>query len=247
MRAATPLKVDSSSQSRTIPRLLIAEDDAEVAAAVGLCLAELPCEIEVANDGELALSRAIEGHYDAIILDLSLPSLDGLAICRRLREQRLFTPILMLTARRDNVDKVVGLEAGADDYLVKPFNALELRARLKALLRRSGSYSMTASATTLLQCGEIVIDLERRVVTRRGQLIDLTAKEFDLLRLLAQHPGRVYTREQLLDAVWGVAHDGYGHTVNSHINRLRAKLEYDSAAPRYVLTVWSVGYKFCDR
>ena len=229
-----------------LPRLLIAEDDPEIACVLDLHLTGLPCSVDVTDDGARALARAIEGGYDAIILDLSLPSLDGLAVCRSVRQQHVFTPILILTARADEVDRVVGLEAGADDYMVKPFSIAELQARLRALLRRSTSYAANAGSPEL-QFGDLTINAHRRAVTCRGDHVDLTAKEFDLLLHLARHPGRVYTREQLLDAVWGYSHAGYGHTVNSHINRLRAKLERDPNVPEFVLTVWSVGYKFRDR
>jgi DNA-binding response OmpR family regulator len=168
--------------------------------------------------------------------------MDGLLVCQAIRQQQVFTPILMLTARASEGDKVIGLGAGADDYMTKPFSSLELQARLNALLRRSVEYR--AQSETQLQFGELAIAVDRRAVKVAGRDVNLTAREFDLLLALARHPGRVYSRAQLLDEVWGYTHDGYGHTVNSHVNRLRAKLETDPVKPAYVLTVRGVGYRF---
>lgn len=229
-------------------RVLVVEDDADIAHLVELHLRDLACEVEVARDGETALQRALGQSYDAIVLDLMLPRLDGLALCQILRQQQVYTPILMLTARSSEVDRVLGLELGGDDYLTKPFSIRELQARVKALFRRAEAYSgrIAAALATVLECEDLSIDVSRRTVTLGGRPVVLTAKEFDLLVCFASHPGRVYSRAQLLDLVWGYTHEGYGHTVNSHINRLRAKLERDPAAPRFVLTVWGVGYKFRD-
>ena len=227
-------------------RVLLVEDDPEVAQAINLYLQLLRCRVDVAPDGAEAIQRASDGRYDIIVLDLSLPLLDGLSVCRTLRRQDVFTPVLMLTARASEGDRVMGLDAGADDYLTKPFSPLELQARLNALTRRADKYSSEKSRGPTLEFCDLVIDIGRRTVTRQEQAVQLTAREFDLLVALARHPGRVYTREQLLDIVWGYSHDGYGHTVNSHVNRLRAKIEHDPADPQYVLTVWSVGYKFRD-
>lgn len=190
----------------------------------------------------------MRGGYDAIVLDIMLPRLDGLALCQAIRQQKIHTPILMLTARSTEVDRVIGLELGADDYLTKPFSIRELQARVKALFRRVDSYSARSgvSQRAVLKVDDLVIDIDQRRVSLAGVPVTLTAKEFDLLLCFAQHPGRVYTREKLLDAVWGYSHNGYGHTVNSHINRLRSKIERDPSNPRLVLTVWSVGYKFRD-
>jgi DNA-binding response OmpR family regulator len=225
-------------------RVLVAEDDAGVAESLDLYLQLFSCRVDVASDGSEALKRAVSGHYDLILLDLSLPTMDGLLVCKAVRQQQVFTPILMLTARASEGDKVIGLGAGADDYMTKPFSSLELQARLSALLRRSTVYRERREAR--LEFGELAIDIDRRSVTVAGRDVNLTAREFDLLLALARHPGRVYNRAQLLDAVWGYAHDGYGHTVNSHINRLRAKLETDPMTPVYVLTVRGVGYRFRD-
>lgn len=226
--------------------MLLVEDDTEVAQGISLCLELLSCAVEHAPDGPQAVTRALSASYDVIMLDLSLPLMDGLAVCRTLRQQQVFTPILMLTARASDRDKVIGLEAGADDYLTKPFSPPELQARLHALWRRANGYAATRRSAPPLRFGDLRIDEEKRCVLLGDRAVALTAREFDLLIALARHPGRVYTREQLLDIVWGYSHDGYSHTVNSHVNRLRAKIERDPSRPQYVQTVWSVGYKFCD-
>lgn len=229
-------------------RFLVVEDDRDIARLVELHLKDLGAEVTVAHEGTSALALATRRSFDLVILDLMLPGMDGLEICRRLRARANYTPILMLTARSADVDRIVGLEMGADDYLTKPFNIRELIARVKALLRRVDALSKqeAGDAAAVLEFGDLVIDVEKRKVTLHGQAIDLTAKEFDLLLQFARYPGRVYTRAQLLDLVWGYGHDGYEHTVNSHINRLRSKLEKDHARPAYILTVWGVGYKFAD-
>ncbi len=229
-------------------RIFVVEDDRDIAHLVELHLQDLGADVTLAHDGGVALDIALRRSFDLVILDLMLPGIDGLEICRRLRARSNYTPILMLTARSADVDRIVGLEIGADDYLTKPFNIRELIARVKALLRRVDALSKpeASDVPTVLDFGELVIDVEKRKVTLRGEPIDLTAKEFDLLLQFARNPGRVYTRAQLLDLVWGYGHDGYEHTVNSHINRLRNKLEKDHAKPAYILTVWGVGYKFVD-
>jgi DNA-binding response OmpR family regulator len=228
-------------------RVLVVEDDPDIAHLVELHLRDLPCEVNVAHDGASGLDAAVVRSYDAIVLDIMLPRLDGLAVCRALRQQHIYTPVLMLTARSTELDRVVGLELGADDYLTKPFSVPELLARVKALFRRAAYSGRDAPLReTVLKLDELEIDVDRRAVSLAGSLVTLTAKEFDLLLCFASHPGRVYTRAQLLDVVWGYSHDGYGHTVNSHINRLRAKIESDPGKPRFVLTVWGVGYKFRD-
>jgi len=229
-------------------RILVVEDDRDIAELVGLHLKDLGVEATLIHDGSAALELALKKPFDLVILDLMLPGMDGLEICRRLRAQKNYTPILMLTARSADVDRIVGLELGADDYLTKPFSVRELIARVKALLRRVDALTRPepVPAETLLEHGPLRIDAEKRKVTIRGEEIDLTAKEFDLLLQFARTPGRVYTRAQLLDLVWGYGHDGYEHTVNSHINRLRTKIEEDHAHPAYILTVWGVGYKFAE-
>jgi DNA-binding response OmpR family regulator len=199
----------------------------------------------VLNDGRAGLAEALARPYDLVVLDLMLPGVDGLEICRRLRSERRYTPILMLTAKSTELDRVLGLEMGADDYLAKPFSVLEFVARVKAIFRIVDMLANTAAGEhTLIEWKDLKIDVERRDVSVRGTPILLTAKEFQLLLHFAQNPGRVYTRGQLLDQVWGYSHSGYEHTVNSHINRLRAKIEIDPNSPEYIQTVWGVGYKF---
>jgi DNA-binding response OmpR family regulator len=229
-------------------KILVIEDSRDIAHLLELHLPDLGCEVDVIHDGCGGLERALGMAYDLIILDLMLPGLEGLDICRRLRAKPNYTPILMLTAKSSEFDRVLGLEVGADDYLTKPFSIRELLARVKALFRRLdtlASQSLPASSETI-RVGDLAIDTEKRKVALDDRQIELTAKEFDLLVQFAHHPGRVYTRSQLLDLVWGYGHGGYEHTVNSHINRLRAKIEQDPARPRYILTVWGVGYKFFE-
>jgi DNA-binding response OmpR family regulator len=229
-------------------KVLIVEDNPDIAKLVSLHLKDLDCEVALAADGLRGLDEARARRYDLIILDLMLPGMEGLEVCRRLRGETDYTPILMLTAKSSEVDRVVGLEIGADDYLTKPFSIGELIARVKAIFRRVDALgSGREEAPRRLNLGAMTIDVEKRTVTVAGQAVDLTAKEFDLLLQFAEHPGRVYSRQQLLDLVWGTGHMGYEHTVNSHINRLRGKIETDPAAPEYVLTVWGVGYKFSDQ
>ncbi|MDN5942293.1 MAG: response regulator transcription factor [Nitrospira sp.] len=229
-------------------KILVIEDDQDIARLVELHLHDLGYDVHVAHDGVSGLKQALSKAYDLIILDLMLPGIEGLEICRNLRTKPNYTPILMLTAKSTELDRVLGLEVGADDYLIKPFSIRELLARVKALFRRMEALGsqLVSSTRNMIQAGDIVIDAEKRTVTLRGKSVDLTAKEFDLLLQFAQHPGRAYTRSQLLDLVWGYAHEGYEHTVNSHINRLRAKIERDPAHPQYVLTVWGIGYKFTE-
>ena len=226
-------------------KILLIEDCADLAHLLPPHLRDLNCVVEVARNGFSGLQRAMAGGHDLIVLDLILPGLGGLEICQRLRHQRHHAPILMLTSKSSELDRVLGLELGADDYLTKPFSIRELLARVKALLRRQELYApASAPAGRLLAAGRLRIAMEERTVELDGTPIELTAKEFDLLAHFARHPGLVFTRSQLLDSVWGYQHDGYEHTVNSHINRLRAKIETDPKQPEFVLTVWGVGYKF---
>jgi DNA-binding response OmpR family regulator len=231
-------------------RILIIEDDPEISELVGMHLGDLGYGIERAARGDAGFSKAHEDDFDLIILDLMLPGMDGLEICKRLREQKPRVPILMLTAKSEEIDKVLGLELGADDYLTKPFSIRELIARVKAILRRTqdqGDAATERAQPTELAYDGLAINLDKRRVTVEGTPVDLTAKEFDLLALFANHPGKPFNREQLLDQVWGYSFSGYGHTVNSHINRLRAKIETDPSEPRFILTVWGFGYRFMDQ
>jgi len=228
-------------------RILVVEDDPDIAHLVELHLRDLGAEVTLAHDGTTALELALGRTFDLIILDLMLPGVDGLEICRQVRGKTNYTPVLMLTALSADVDRIVGLELGADDYLTKPFNVRELIARVKALLRRVEALKQESrDPATVLELGTLTIDVEKRAVRLGREPIELTAKEFDLLLHFARNPGRVYTRSQLLDLVWGYGHDGYEHTVNSHINRLRTKIERDRARPELILTVWGVGYKFAE-
>ena len=230
-------------------RTLVVEDTAEIADLIRLHLEDLGLQVTCAADGISGLELARNGMFDLIVLDLMLPSLNGLEVCRALRaDPRYYTPILMLTAKASEIDRVVGLELGADDYLGKPFSIPELQARAKALLRRSEKMRGVAAPDdqSRVRAGSLEIDTMRHEVRLSGRSIPLTTKEFDLLLFLAHNPGRVYSRAQLLDAVWGTTLESYEHNVNTHINRLRAKVEADPANPQYVLTVRGVGYRFAD-
>ncbi|MEM7409459.1 MAG: response regulator transcription factor [Myxococcota bacterium] len=229
-------------------RLLVVEDDPEIADLVLLHLRNTGYEAEHVRKGRDALDRLDADRFDLLILDLGLPGgVDGLEVCRRLRARGDLTPVVMLTARGEEIDRVVGLELGADDYVTKPFSVRELLARVNALLRRLEAIDERQEGLPpVLEFGALRIDTVRHRAEREGAAIDLTPREFDLLVWFARHPGRVFTRGELLEHVWGYGHEGYAHTVNSHINRLRSKLERDPAAPEFVLTVWGVGYKFAE-
>ena len=231
--------------SRTI---IVVEDNKDLARLLEMHLRDLSYNVDLAFDGDHGLEKAETDKYDLIILDLMLPGMDGLEICRRLRSKGGYPPILMLTSKSSELDRVLGLEMGADDYVTKPFSIRELLARVKAIFRRIDELKSQQrdGEPVLIQAGDLFIDPEKRHVTVKGKTVDLTAKEFDLLHHFARNPGKVYTRSQLLDRVWGYGHDGYEHTVNSHINRLRAKIEENPAQPQYILTVWGVGYKFVE-
>ena len=226
--------------------ILVIEDNADIAHLVMVNLQNKHLQVDLAADGKTGLSMALGGNYQLVILDLMLPGMEGMDVCRAMRSHQVYTPVLMLTAKTSELDRVLGLEVGADDYLTKPFSVPELVARVNAILRRAEHYQQEkpTNEATRLQFGELRVDPGQRQVQLGDNFIELTAKEFDLLWHFATNPGRVYTRAQLLDSVWGYGHDGYEHTVNSHINRLRAKIETDPAKPSYVLTVWGVGYKF---
>ena len=229
--------------------VLIIEDNPDIARLVQMHLGDIECEADIAGDGVQGLAMFQRGSYELVVLDLMLPGMDGIAVCQKLRAEPGYVPILMLTAKTTELDRVLGLEMGADDYLTKPFSIPELLARIKALFRRVEALSESAAVAapeTVLVRGDLTIDTDKRQVRIGVREVVLTAKEFDLLLYFARQPGRVYSRIQLLDQVWGYNHEGYEHTVNSHINRLRAKIEADPAKPRYILTVWGVGYKFAE-
>lgn len=226
--------------------ILVIEDNQDIANLVMINLRGKHMRVDHAANGEAGLELARTGNYDLVILDLMLPGMDGMDICRAMRRERLYTPVLMLTAKTSELDRVLGLEVGADDYLTKPFGVPELLARVTAILRRTSEYQSQPAADkpASLEFDGLYVDPDKRQVLLGDSNIELTAREFDLLWHFALNPGRVFTRAQLLDSVWGYGHDGYEHTVNSHINRLRAKIETDPSKPRYVVTVWGVGYKF---
>lgn len=233
----------------TARRILLVEDEQDIADLVVLHLGDLCDEVVVASDGHEGMRQATTRDWSLIILDLRLPGPDGLEICRAVRRERSYQPILMLTSKSSELDRVLGLETGADDYLTKPFSVLELAARVRAILRRVENLQqprMDDADKKCIQAGPINIDPARRHVTLDGEAVELTAREFDLLEYFARNPGRVFRRAELLDQVWGYGHEGYEHTVNSHINRLRSKIECDPSHPEVIVTVWGVGYKFAD-
>ena len=229
-------------------KALVIEDDPEIGKLVKLHLADIQCDADVEADGARGIERFRGGQYDLVVLDLMLPGVDGLSVCRHIRTLPGYVPILMLTAKSTELDRVLGLEMGADDYLTKPFSVRELVARVKALFRRVEALAAAAPSgkDEVIRRGNLSIESDKRRVHIDGREIGLTAKEFDLLLHFAKSPGKVYNRVQLLDQVWGYNHEGYEHTVNSHINRLRAKIETDPSNPKFILTVWGVGYKFND-
>ncbi|MBA53513.1 MAG: DNA-binding response regulator [Pseudomonadales bacterium] len=228
-------------------QILVVEDEKDIAQLLQLHLSECCEQVVCAPDGQEGLRLALEQQWDLIILDLRLPGISGLDICRHLRSTQSYVPILMLTAKSTELDRVLGLEIGADDYVTKPFSVQELVARVKAIFRRCDALALHRGqndGSARIEHGNLALDLEKRQVLLSGQTVELTAREFDLLHHFAAHPGRVFSRAQLLDSVWGYGHEGYEHTVNSHINRLRAKIEPDPAQPSLILTVWGVGYRF---
>ena len=222
-------------------RILLVEDEEKLARMVELELQYEGYEVEKAFDGRAGLDRALSGEFDLVLLDIMLPALSGMEVLRRLRRESAM-PVIMLTARDTVVDKVSGLDMGADDYITKPFNILELKARVRALLRRSGAAVQRQAAKSPLTVGHIRLDPNERSAWKDGVPVDLTAKEFDLMELLLRNPGRVYSRENLLNVVWGYEYAGDYRTVDVHVRRLREKLELDPANPEYILTKWGVGY-----
>ena len=228
--------------------ILIVEDNADIAGLLALHVRDLQCQPTIAENGNAALELIASNHYDLVLLDLMLPGVDGHSVCRSLRQQPVYTPVIMLTSRSTELDRVVGLEIGADDYVSKPFSVPELMARVKAQLRRSRAQLETVplSQQEIIRFGSLSMDLARRQVTVDGNHVELTAREYDLLHFFISHPGRVFNRAQLLEHVWGYGYDGYEHTVNSHINRLRNKIEQNPSQPDFILTVWGIGYRCCE-
>lgn len=229
-------------------QVLIVEDDLDIIALLQLHLSDQGYDCHVATSGSTGLQMMLGSDFDLVVLDITLPELDGLSILRQVRVLKPSLPILMLTARSEEIDKVLGLEMGADDYLTKPFSIRELIARVKSLLRRASVLQQPVAVKTQQQmCFDgLCIDVDRRKVSIADQRVELSPKEFELLSLLASSPGKSFDRNRLLNLIWGYDYDGFAHTVNSHINRLRAKIEPDLNKPRYILTTWGVGYRFND-
>ncbi len=230
-------------------KILIIEDDEDIVDLLMIHLQDLGYSIEKASDGTFGLQKALSESFDLIILDLMLPGIDGMEVCRRVRMKNEYVPILMLTAKSEEIDKVLGLETGADDYLTKPFSVREFISRVKAIFRRVEAFKKieeVTEPTSVLQFRNLTIDPNKKKVSLNGERLSLTPKEYDLLYKLASNPGRSYSREELLSLVWGYEFSGYEHTVNSHINRLRSKIEPDISNPEFILTAWGIGYRFSD-
>jgi len=221
-------------------KILVVDDERLLVKGIKFNLENEGYQVETAFDGLAAVELAKTGSFDLIILDLMMPELDGLEACLRIREFSN-VPVIMLTARSEDTDKIIGFECGADDYVTKPFNILELKARVRALLRRSGAAGTKPGVITV---GRLGLDPDQRVALRDGQPVELTAKEYDLFELLVKNPRRVYSRESLMNVVWGYSYGGDYRTVDVHIRRLREKLEENPASPEYILTKWGVGYYF---
>lgn len=221
-------------------RILVIEDESKIARTLRLYLEQAGCQVTTVSDGALAMPAFRNARPDLVLLDLMLPHVDGWEICRQIRRES-GTPIIMLTSRSEETDKLIGLELGADDYVTKPFSPREVVARVRVVLRRARGL---VQPPAILRAGDIELDLESRTVAVSGRIIELTPIEFDLLAALARHPGRVFTRLQLLEAAQGTAYEGYERSIDQHIKNLRAKLGDDARAPRYILTVFGVGYKY---
>lgn len=228
-------------------KVLIVEDDIEIIRLLEIHLKDLGCYVITANRGDIGLQKAVDENPDLVILDVMLPEMDGIEICQKLRAREIKTPIMMLTARSEEIDKVLGLEVGADDYLTKPFSVREFIARVKAIFRRQKMDTIELSSEEnpkLMEFDILSIDVDMRKVLLDGRKVELSPKEFELLVLLSSNPGKSYDRTKLLNMIWGYDFKGYEHTVNSHINRLRSKIEPDMSNPKFILTTWGVGYKF---
>jgi len=227
-------------------KALIIEDDQDIANLISIHLHDLGYEVDKSHNGKDGLLKVLNHSYQIIILDIRLPGMDGFEVCKKIRSGRIQTPILMVTSKSEEIDKIVGLEIGADDYITKPFSIRELMARIKAIVRRSEIATQTGSDDEHreIRYDDLYINITLRNVEVYGKRIDLSPKEFDLLVLFASNPGRTYSRVQLLDKIWGYDFEGYEHTVNTHINRLRSKIETDLNNPGFILTTWGVGYRF---
>jgi len=226
-------------------KALIIEDDRDISELISIHLSDMDLEVDKAFDGKDGLMKALNNNYRFILLDIRLPLLDGFEVCKQIRMEKNNTPLLMLTSKAEEIDKVLGLEMGADDYISKPFSIRELIARIKAVLRRYDIGSQPKNeAEKEIRCEKLYINVGMRIVDVDGKRIELSPKEFDLLVHLASNPGKTYSRMHLLNQVWGYEFEGFEHTVNSHINRLRSKIEKNMGDPEYILTTWGVGYKF---
>jgi len=229
-------------------RILLAEDDPEIVNLLKLNFDGLPYELVTHANGSTALQQALSQSFNLIILDIMLPGLDGIEICKKLREAKITTPVIMLTSRSEEIDKVLALELGADDYVTKPFAIRELMARIKAVLRRAeATPAPQVNVVNEITTRDLYINKEQVKASLKGERLDLTSKEFDLLYLLAANPGKTFSRQELLELIWGYTFSGYEHTVTSHINRLRMKIEPDLHQPSYILTTWGVGYRFSEK
>ena len=224
-------------------KVLVVDDEKNIVKGIRFSLEQDGMEVDCAYDGEEALNMVHAKEYDVILLDLMLPKVDGLSVCQQIREFSN-VPVVMLTAKGDDMDKIMGLEYGADDYITKPFNILEVKARIKAIMRRTGKNAAAETKSKMIEAGDLMLDCEGRRVSIAGREINLTAKEFDVLELLVFNPNKVYSRENLLDIVWGYDYPGDVRTVDVHIRRLREKIETNPSDPKYVHTKWGVGYYF---
>jgi len=224
-------------------KVLVVDDEKLIVKGIRFSLEQDGMEVDCAYDGEEALQKAKANSYDMILLDIMLPKRDGFEVCQMIRDFSN-VPIVMLTAKGDDMDKILGLEYGADDYITKPFNILEVKARIKAIMRRTAAVESAKEEIRIIKSGEIQLDCDSRQLMVSDKRINLTAKEFDLLELLVSHPGKVYSREQLLEFVWGKDYPGDLRTVDVHVRRLREKIEPNPSDPRYVLTKWGIGYYY---
>ena len=226
-------------------KVLIVEDDPQISELLRISLGEIFFEGNIFNDGLKAFRELEKNEYDLILLDLMIPTMDGVELCRAIRAKNILTPVIMITAKTEEIDKVLGLETGADDYITKPFSVRELQARIKSLMRRvNAPNALGSTEKKQLSFDGLKIDLEKRVVYKDDQEVILTNKEFDLLQVLASKPGKSFNRQSLLQLVWGYEFEGLEHTVNSHINRIRSKIEDDMGKPTYIQTSWGYGYRF---
>lgn len=228
--------------------ILIIEDEKDISDLLSIHLKDLGFKTDRAFDGNEGLLKALNDTHELIVLDIRLPGMDGFEICKKIRMEKIQTPIIMLTSKSEEIDKVLGLEIGADDYITKPFSIREFIARVKVILRRmeQANQEQNEDEEQKIEMDNIFINIPKRTVKVYDKFIELSPKEFDLLILLASNPGKTFTRMQLLNKVWGVEFEGFEHTVNSHINRLRSKIEKDMNKPEFILTTWGVGYKFKD-